>query len=194
MSQIPLSCTGGALSEISWGAFSLFIMAVAVVLCNLSCVATICHGLSGTLWQIIGALVLEGQYERHVVQLLIISSISFPIPGQNMISRAFCLHFSMLRWLACMCDRMSVQILVGMMIFSPLKIIQFMCESSSSWFQNSDTLCGHFLFSSGQPLNMTPFNAWNCRSLSVWATNRTGEIYILHVNVHTSTYAHILVR
>lgn len=140
-----------------------------------------CFGVRGEIWEACSTVVNNLFY-------------FLPHPRPDMISRAFCLHVSMLRWLACMCDRMSVRILVGMMIFSPLKIIQFMCESSSWWFQNSDTLCGHFLFSSGQPLNMTPFNAWNCRSLSVWATNRTGEIYILHVNVHTSTYAHILVR
>lgn len=39
----------------------------------------------------------------------------------------------------------------------------------SWWFQNYDTLKGHFLFSFVQPCCMTFFSVWNCRSFSVWA-------------------------
>ncbi len=46
----------------------------------------------------------------------------------------------------------------GTIIFSPLKIIHAGMKAHHGGSRNSDTLKGHFLFSSGQPFCMTPFS------------------------------------
>ena len=49
---------------------------------------------------IIGSLGFDDWHYKHMSHLAIVSSISFPIPGQNKTSLALCLHLTTPRWLA----------------------------------------------------------------------------------------------
>ena len=106
---------------------------------------------------------------HDLAHLPTMSSICLHIPGQNKMSRALCLQFTMPMCPAWIFVKLSSLRLVEIIIFSHLKIIQLICDSSSRWFQNSETLWGHFLLSSGHPSCMTLLSCASCESFSVSA-------------------------
>lgn len=106
--------------------------------------ATVCHGLSGILWLIMGSFVLEGRCSREVGHFPTISSICLLIPGQNNMSQTLCLYFSIPMWPAWIHDNISQWAGNGDFLTN---MIPFICDSSFPLFQNSDMFWGHLLLS-----------------------------------------------
>lgn len=129
--------------------------------------AAICHGRSGIWWEIMDSFGLYFRCSKHVVHLSTISSICLFMPGQNKVSLALCLLFSIPMCAVWMRSNISALSTCGMMIFSPLNRSPSISEISSLWFQYPARLEGHFFLTSGHPAFMTLLREVSCGSCSV---------------------------